>query len=77
MIFFQYFSNLKSGECAISQDTGEAVFNKLDENFSEEEISEQIHRLKKGKAPGTDGLLNEMFLKCDKVLLPILKKLFN
>ena len=52
-------------------------FNELDESFSNEEISEQLHNLKKHKAPGIDGLLNEMFVKCNKFLLPILKKLFN
>ena len=31
MIFFQYLFNLMCGEYADSQDTGEAVFNELDE----------------------------------------------
>ena len=43
-----------SDEYADSPDTGKAVFKELDENFSEEEISEQIHRLKKEKALGID-----------------------
>ena len=52
-------------------------FNELDEHFSDKEISEQIHNLKKDKAPGIDGLLNEMFVKCENIFLPILSKLFN
>ena len=77
--FFHYFPNLMSGEHNEQRYTEEAecVFNELDESFSDEEISEQIHNLKKDKAPGIDGLLNEMFVKCDTIFLPILKKLFN
>ena len=50
----------------------ECDFNELDKNFSDEQISEQLHNLKKDKAPGIDGLLNEMFVKFDKIFLPIL-----
>ena len=52
-------------------------FYELNEHLSDEEIGEQIHNLKKDKAPGIDGLLNEMFVKCDKMFLPILSKWFN
>ena len=55
----------------------ECVFNELDDHFSDKEISEQIHNLKKDKAPGIDCLLNEMFIKCENIFLPILTKLFN
>ena len=47
--------------------------NELDEHFSDKKISEQIHNFKKDKAPG----INEMFVKCENIFLPILSKLFN
>ena len=80
--FFQYFSNLMSGENddpQIIQDREDTncFFSELDENFSEAEISKQIHNLKKDKSPGIDGLLNEMFVECENVFLPIFTKLFN
>ena len=76
---FQYFSNLMSGEHneLHGAEEAECVFNELDEHFSDKEISEQIHNLKKDKAPGIDGLLNEMFIKCENIFLPILTKLLN
>ena len=77
--FFQYFSNLMSGADIEPQHTDEThcVFNELDEDFTDEKISEQKRNLKKDKAPGIDGLLNEMFVKCETIFLPVLKKLFN
>ena len=76
------FSNLMSGEnedSQYSQDTRETicVFNELHENFSDDEMCEQIHKLKKNKVPGTDGLLSEMFLKCENVFLSVFKKILT
>ena len=43
-------------------------------SFSEEEIKVQISKLKTQKSPGLDCRLNEMFIKCKDVFIPILKK---
>lgn len=78
--FFEYFSKLMSGEQTGEQQNSEkpnSIFHELDTSFSSDEISEQIHNLKKDKAPGIDGLLNEMFSQCEVIFLPILTKLFN
>ena len=40
-------------------------------------IKVQISKLKTQKSPGLDCLLNEMFIKCKDVFIPILKKLFD
>ena len=53
------------------------IFDDLDINFSEEEISEQICKLKTHKSPGIDCLLNAMFIKCKDIFIPIFKKLFD
>ena len=73
--FFQYFSNLMSVADIETQHTDETHcdFNELDEDFTDEGIREQIRNLKKDKAPGIDGLLNEMFVKCEAIFLPVLK----
>ena len=51
--FFQYFSNLMSGANIEPQHTDEThcVSNELDEDFTDEEISEQIRNLKRTKPP--------------------------
>ena len=53
------------------------IFEELDVSFSEEEIKVQISKLKTQKSPGLDCLLNEMFIKCKDVFIPIFKKLFD
>ena len=53
------------------------VFNELNFTISLEEVSTAISLLKSNKAPGTDGLVNEMLKSGCSVLLPYLHKLFN
>ena len=55
----------------------EKVFNELNFAISLDEVSKAIHLLKSNKAPGTDGLINEMLKEGISVLLPYLHKLFN
>lgn len=51
--------------------------NKLDYEVSDKEIYDTIKLLKNKRAPGPDGIINEMF-KCGKFyIVPVLKKLFN
>lgn len=49
----------------------------LDSEFTEKEIHERISSLKKNKAPGIDGILNEMLKYGRFYLVPMLTKLFN
>ena len=57
-----------------------ALNSELDANFSQSDLSRQIHNLNKDKSPGImglDGLINEMFVKCENVFVSIFTKLFN
>lgn len=40
------------------------------------ELVEAIHKQKKGKTPGTDGLPSEFYHKFQDILTPLLKDLF-
>ena len=58
-------------------DTDDSVSSLIDNDITEREISNAIHKLKKNKACGYDGLLNEYFINCMNVLMPCLLILFN
>lgn len=49
----------------------------LDCRFTEEEIINTVKGLKRGKSPGYDKLMPEMFLVAAETLAPVLCKLFN
>ena len=80
--FCRYFSDLMSNNEQTGQDErvtpeSNVIFEELDIYFSEGEIQEQICKLKTQKSPGIDCLLNEMFIKCKDIFIPIFKKLFD
>ena len=55
----------------------DSTFNELNFSINDKEICYAINKLKAGKSPGQDRILNEM-LKCGtNVLLPVLKQLFQ
>ena len=49
----------------------------LDKEFSDKEILQAIKTLKKNKATGNDGVLNEYICSTINIFLPIFKNLFN
>ena len=49
----------------------------IEEEFSDEEILRAIKTLKKNKATGNDGVLNEYICSTTNIFLPIFKNLFN
>jgi hypothetical protein len=59
------------------EESGEAVYEELDQIISNEEIVYAISNLKRCKSHGIDGLLNEYFIEFQDLLLPVLYKLFN
>ena len=46
-------------------------------NISDAQIVDACHRLKEFKAPGPDGIPNEVYKKCTDLLLPFLGRLFR
>ena len=87
--FYNHFLNLALNEPTSNKeidnvltnydtiDTDDSVSSLLDNDITEREISNAIHKLKKNKACGYDGLLNEYFINCMNVLMPCLLILFN
>jgi hypothetical protein len=80
--FFDHFKSVAStihsnmGNSNI-EESGEAVYEELDQIISNEEIVYAISNLKRCKSHGIDGLLNEYFIEFQDLLLPVLYKLFN
>ncbi len=54
-----------------------AVFNDLDYRISQEEVLKAIKKLKRGKAPSVDGILNEMLKDMSPLMVKCATKLFN
>ena len=54
-----------------------ANIDQLDSDFSLDEITKAISALKRGKSPGLDMLIPELFLESKLFLAPLLCKLFN
>ena len=82
--FRKHFESVTSGEGNSTDTAGNAinfdesaVFEELDGPISKDEIIANIKNLKKGKAHGSDLILNEMLIECKSLLIPILHKLFN
>ena len=55
----------------------EPVYEELDKDITCEEISKAIHKLKCNKSCSEDCILNELFIKCQDVLMPLIHNLFN
>lgn len=58
-------------------DDRNTVFEELDRSISTDEIKCAIKRLKREKAHGLDGLLNEYFIEAGDILLQALHTIFN
>lgn len=58
-------------------DTGTTVFEELDIEISEKEISDAIDNLKRDKSHGLDYILNEYFIEFKGILMPYLHSIFN
>ena len=62
---------------SLQTNKGKKTFSSLDFSITPVEVLQAIQRLKTGKSPGCDGILNEM-LKAGKYRLsPVLAKVFN
>ena len=58
-------------------DSYDAVFDELDAEISETEILTCIRNLNRNKSCSEDDILNELFLDCKDVMIPLLFRLFN
>ena len=54
-----------------ANDNFSALYEELDEKISLDEISNAIAKFKQNKSGGEDDILNELFIKCKSVLLPL------
>ena len=61
----------------ISDTGGDCVFEELDREITEAEITTAIKNLKRKKSHGVDGLLNEYFIEFKDFLMPTLLRVFN
>ena len=80
--FYEFFSDMMSqtqnNETAnMHTEPSECVYEELDQEFSLKEIQDQIRNLKSNKSPGTDQLVNELFILCEDILSPIILQHFN
>ena len=64
-------------ENILKQKEKTVIFNELDFEIKDKEISEAISKLKSGKAVGPDLISNEMLKHSQKHIIPCLKILFN
>lgn len=68
----------KSKEPHESYETSDSSENEtLNKRISVEEICKCIQKLKNGKCPGDDQILNEYIKSTKHIFLPIYEKLFN
>ena len=58
-------------------DHQDELLKKLNRPIHESEIREQFDKAKRGKSPGTDGILSELIKLAKGKLIPILKMLSN
>ena len=49
----------------------------MDKEITHDEIKKAIHRLKHNKSCSEDYIMNELFIKCTDILMPLIHKLFN
>ena len=55
----------------------EVTLDELDREFTLDEVDKAIASLKRGKSPGIDNILPEVFIESKQILAPLLCKLFN
>ena len=71
-IFSDLMSNMQQIEAVdLNIEYSDSVCEELDQEFCLKEIHDQIHNLKINKSPGTDNLVNELFILCEDILSPI------
>lgn len=89
--FFTYFHGISNPTDAVyiadedvyeyvrTYDQGEIeeMYDELNIDISNEEVATAVKQLKRGKAAGTDALINELYVAGATVLVPKLTKLFN
>ena len=51
--------------------------DELSKDFTEDEVKEAVKELKKNKAPGPDGITNDMIQKGGDIVIRIMTKFFN
>ena len=62
----------------MNNDNSDSVsIDELDKDFNIDEVISAINCLNRGKSPGIDDLLPEMFIECKELLSPLLCRLFN
>ena len=84
---FKHFKTLFSNDDVFSNHHTESFLNndnsdsvsidELDKDFNTDEVISAINCLNRGKSPGIDDLLPEMFIACKELLRPLLCRLFN
>lgn len=83
--FLQFYSSLYTSECSIMNEfldkcnlpkLSDAECKALNTKLSITEIHEAITSLKRGKAPGPDGLPSELYKKFDFILSPYLHRMY-
>ena len=85
--FFQHFKDLfpsdeifknPNVECNLDQFFNENLYTEnLDKDFTIDEVLKAISSLKRGKSPGMDNLVPEIFIDGKNILTPILCTIFN
>ena len=62
---------------ADDDDLGDISIAELDDDITLEEVHKAIGSLKRGKSPGIDDLVGEIFIECKHIISPLLCKVFN
>ena len=55
----------------------DSLYDELDNPIQPYEIVSEIKRLKTEKATGLDGIMIELYISCESMLVPVLTKMFN
>ena len=53
------------------------LYEELDNLPQTEEIKNEIKRLKQEEATGLNGIMNEVYISCESLWVPVLVKIFN
>lgn len=74
LLFDKSETPLENNAQSLDEDCDDSILNA---SFTEKEIQQHINKLKTKKAPGSDGILNEMIKHGRFYLVPLINKLFN
>ena len=80
---FRFMSDMNAGDCdddfLANSDNSDIASNDeiLNSVITEDEIEKAVRKLKHGKAPGYDNVLNEHISSTLSIFLPVYKKFFN